>query len=686
MFFMKKSFLVVAMALLTMSCCKNGSSSAGEAEKANITTQTVQAAQKALVDKYGEPYRAGVEKGVAHAASLWREKDGSGDDFVAFCTGNFIADADQKQTFFTKVSRNFEILYGHYNKILLDLQRPIHEPMGEITPIDEAFSAYSPTAHLSDDFYQNKIAFQIALNFPFYTLKEKEALSKNWDRRDWAYARLGDMFVSRVPAAVLQQIAKAQSDAEMYIAGYNIYAGNLLDDQQQALFPSDMVLLSHWNLRDEIKSNYSRKDVGLQKQDMLYRVMLHIVNQTIPASVINNADVKWNPYQNQVVSNGVASAADAEANVRYQQIINCFKAMQLEDAYSPLKTAVDRAFEGEMEIAQPDAEALFISFLSTPVLKQVGELIGARLGRELKPWDIWYDGFKARSGINEDELNELTRKRYPNAAAMKADLPNMLLKLGFTPERANYIADKIEVDPANGSGHAWGASMKGETAHLRTRIGANGMDYKGYNIAIHEFGHNVEQTISLYDVDYYMLQGVPNTAFTEALAFLFQKRDLDLLGIANNDPQKVALDVLDNFWSTYEIMGVSLLDQYTWKWLYEHPNATAAELKVAVTTMATDIWNRYYAPVFGVKDSPILAIYSHMVNSPIYLSNYAFGHLIQFQVEQYLQNAQFAPEVQRLFALGKLTPGEWMMKGLGEPISIEVLIAEAEKAAKTVSL
>lgn len=60
--------------------------------------------------------------------------------------------------------------------------------------------------------------------------------------------------------------------------------------------------------------------------------------------------------------------------------------------------------------------------------------------------------------------------------------------------------------------------------------------------------------------------------------------------------------------------------------------------------------------------------------------------MIQFQVEQYLQNAQFAPEVQRLFALGKLTPGEWMMKGLGEPISIEVLIAEAEKAAKTVSL
>lgn len=68
--------------------------------------------------------------------------------------------------------------------------------------------------------------------------------------------------------------------------------------------------------------------------------------------------------------------------------------------------------------------------------------------------------------------------------------------------------------------------MKGQRSRLRTRIPSQGMDYKGYNIAIHEFGHNVEQTISLYDVDYYMLNGVPNTAFTEALALVFRKETL----------------------------------------------------------------------------------------------------------------------------------------------------------------
>ncbi|MBI9064196.1 MAG: hypothetical protein JEZ14_19575, partial [Marinilabiliaceae bacterium] len=146
--------------------------------------------------------------------------------------------------------------------------------------------------------------------------------------------------------------------------------------------------------------------------------------------------------------------------------------------------------------------------------------------------------------------------------------------------------------------------------------------------------------------------------------------------------QKVALQTLDNFWSTYEIMGVSLLDQRMWKWMYANPNATSAELNSAVVAMAKEIWNEFYAPVFGIQDEPILAIYSHMVNSPIYLSNYAFGHLIQFQVEQYLHKADFAPEVERLFRIGTLTPNAWMQEGLGEDISIDSIIKEAGKAVK----
>ena len=120
--------------------------------------------------------------------------------------------------------------------------------------------------------------------------------------------------------------------------------------------------------------------------------------------------------------------------------------------------------------------------------------------------------------------------------------------------------------------------MKAEKAHLRTRIQGKGMDYKGYNIAVHEFGHNVEQTISLHDVDYYMMNGVPNTAFTEALAFVFQKQDLKLLGIDQPDPLYRQKEVLDDFWSAFEIIGISLVDMGIWKWMYENPEATAEGL------------------------------------------------------------------------------------------------------------
>jgi len=199
------------------------------------------------------------------------------------------------------------------------------------------------------------------------------------------------------------------------------------------------------------------------------------------------------------------------------------------------------------------------------------------------------------------------------------------------------------------------------------------MDYKGYNIAIHEFGHNVEQTYTLHGIDYYMLHGVPNTAFTEAVAFLFQKRDLTLLGMkASTESQDMA--ALDVFWSAYEIMGVSLVDMRVWKWLYENPDATASELKDQVISIAKDVWNSYYAPVFGMQDEPILAIYSHMIDNPLYLSAYPIGHLVEFQVEEYLKDKDFANEFKRIWSQGRIIPTVWMQGAVGEPLSVDPLL------------
>ena len=137
---------------------------------------------------------------------------------------------------------------------------------------------------------------------------------------------------------------------------------------------------------------------------------------------------------------------------------------------------------------------------------------------------------------------------------------------------------------------------------------------------------------------------------------------------------------LESLWSNYEIMGVSLVDMRVWKWLYENPSATVAQLKEAVLRIAIEVWNSYYAPVFGVKDSPILAIYSHMIDNPLYLSAYPVGHLIQFQVEQYIEGKKLPDEVYRMYTLGLLAPEVWMKQAVGQGISIEPVLAAARKA------
>jgi hypothetical protein len=624
-----------------------------------------------------------LERGVKHAASLWREDDGTQQDFMNFVKTNYIADPAKRKAVFGKVSNYFESLGGNTVDMTLDLRKNLDEATGEIDEIDKMFGNYSVGSHFSDDFYSNKIAFAIALNFPYYTLEEKEKYGPQWSREEWAMARLGDQFVSRVPANLNQALSTANGNAEMYIADYNIEMGRLRTDEGKQLFPDDMVLLSHWNLRDELKADYADAQNGLEKQEMIYKVMEHIINQDIPGVVINNPGYEWAPYSNKVTKNGSPVEASAEPDTRYQHILNTFKAMKAIDAYNPeMNTAILRKFSWEMEISQEEVEALFDSYLKSPLLSQVGSIVKQRLGRDLRPFDIWYNGFMAKSGIPEDQLTAKTEALYPNPAAFKAAMPSILQKLGWSPQRANYIAEKIVVDPARGSGHAWGTGMKGSVSHLRTRISDKGMDYKGYNIAVHEFGHNVEQTISMYDVDNYMMSGVPNTSITEALAFVFQNRDLYLLGIKEDNPEKEKMEVLNSAWSLMEIMGVGMVDMKTWKWMYANPDATPAQLKEAVKSIAVDTWNSYFAPVLGVKDSPILAIYSHMVNSPLYLANYSYGQIVQFQIEGYLKGKKLPDEIDRMYSQGRLTPQQWMLGATGSKISTQPLLEALQSALK----
>ena len=674
---------LLAAALCLAAGCKNNNETAMSNIDRNCVEKTIEAISGKYADVEGIDDR--LARGVEQAAALWTKADGTADDFEAFCLENFVADPDQRAAMAARLEQNFESLWGCFNKMNVDLNLPIHLDGPDPTPLDELFGAYSPSAHFNDDMFQQKIAFIVVLNFPFYSLEEKNTLGKDWDRQQWAYARLGDVFTARVPADCLQSLSAQLSAADNYISNYNVEMGHLLNDSGEHIFP-DMSLISHWGLRDELKTHYNDGEIGLAKQRMIYQVMRRIIDQSIPQCVINNPEYDWNPYTNAVAKDGKEVSVKPEPDTRYQYFLDNFHAMRQLDRFNPrYPTAIDRAFEGDMEVGFDEIEKLFDSFCSSPQVGEVAKLIEQRVGRKLEPFDIWYDGFKSRSTINEDDLSAQTRRLYPDREAFASQgMPLILRQLGFSQEKSDFICSHITVDPSRGAGHAWESAMHSDNARLRTRIGKDGMDYKGYNIAVHEFGHNVEQTITLHDVDHYIMKGVPNTAFTEALAFVFQVRDLDFLGYKNDDPTSDALFTLDIFWGCYEIMGVALVDMYSWRWLYSHPDATASQLKEQVIRTAQEVWNKYYAQYLGEEDSPILAIYSHMIDSPLYLANYPYGHIIQFQLEQQLKCESVAGAIERIYPAGRLTPQHWMRNAVGSEVSAQPLLDAAGEALKVI--
>ncbi len=679
---MKKFLLIVSLTILVMT------SSFGQEKSIMISNeQKSDLVSKLLKDS--DLSKAIVERGVTQTAALWNENDGSLEEFTAFCEANFCKTMAEKEALFNRLADNFEAIWGNNNRTTTKLLRPLHVSGYESTVVDNMFATYDLNAHFNNDMFSNKIAFVITLNFPSFTLAEKNANGNKWTSHEWGFVRLGDVFTSRVNANVLQNISAATAKADHYISNYNIPMGMVSSNKRNQFWSDDIRLISHWGLRDELKSAYSDATTGLEKQRTIYAIMKRIIEQSIPVEVLaesHGEKALWFPCDNTIEITGIELQVTPEKNVRYQRLLDVFNAQRAADEYySPaMDNYMKRKFDGEFEISIDDAEKLFTTLLQSPQVEQVAKIISKRLGRKLQPFDIWYDGFKNRSTIDAAYLDSLTKAKYPSREALQAGLVDILLDLNFDKAVAEEICKHVHVDASVSAGHAWGALTKDDQSLLRTRISENGLDYKGYNIGVHEFGHNVEQTISLHNVDNYFIAGVPNTAFTEALAFVFQSNDLPLLGVKNTDTQAQHLKTLDLFWGCFEIMGVSLVDIKVWKWMYANPSATADQLKEAYISIAKEVWNQYYAPHFKVKDEPILAIYSHSIDAPLYLSAYPLGHVIEFQLETYLQDKNLGEEVLRIFSIGRLAPNVWMQKAIGENISVDALLKAVTVSAEEI--
>ncbi len=276
--------------------------------------------QNELIAKYGSQEQLRIDRGLHQVAEFWRADDGDEAAFEEFVRANFAGDQATLDTMFNRFQSLLEQLDGHMHEINREFNQQSDLDLGPVLPFDEVFAGYDPSAHVLDDFFSNKLAFTVLLNFPLTTLDERLKDGPNVE----------PPAVGRgPPRAALRQAHPRRSESRHRpgrsrirpVHRRNTTSGCITCSiaQGQRLFPPKMRLLSHWNLRDEIKADYSDAQNGLAKQRMIQQVMERIVTQTIPQVVINNPAVDWNPYTNEVKPAAVKDSDSTAPDTRADQ-------------------------------------------------------------------------------------------------------------------------------------------------------------------------------------------------------------------------------------------------------------------------------------------------------------------------------------------------------------------------------
>jgi len=192
---------------------------------------TLAKSEKVLVDKYGEAQRARAQRGLKQISEFWNDKDGNSAAFEDFVTANFAGDQATLDTMFNRYDALLEQYNGHMQEVGREFRTQAELDRGPILPFDDIFAGYDPSAHFIDDAFQNKMAFVVLLNFPLTTLDQRLTEGPNWSRRQWAEARLTQLFSKRIPADVNLEIANAGAESAKYIAEYNVWMHHLVNDK-----------------------------------------------------------------------------------------------------------------------------------------------------------------------------------------------------------------------------------------------------------------------------------------------------------------------------------------------------------------------------------------------------------------------------------------------------------------------
>ena len=638
----------------------------------------VHTAVEAIVARHGQGCRHAAALGVDQVAARWQPVDGDAAAFTAFCRDQFVADPQARRRLLDRLETAVDAVEGHLYEIRRQLRWWTDVRTDTFDGVDDLLARFDPAPDLSDQFYRQRLAFVALLNFPRTVLAGMLREGAGWSVDRWAETRLAQTFGPRIPVDLSDRARRVSHEANVFVSGFHVPVGTLIAADGRRWLPTDRKLLAHWLVREEVKANYGSPD-GLPRQRALMWVMARHIDGTIPATVMDGSNtLDWDSQRNTL---GGRSVSDLHGPQRYRHWL---AQRDLAFAFDPLHpeapTAIARKFDLAREIPESEVERLLTGLLEHPVRSRLSHWLSKRLGRPLEPQDIYFEDVAEVKPA--EEMNAAVKRLFPDEQSFQAKLPEVLRGLGFGDADAAFLGSRIRVEIARGSGHAMRPGLPEYGAWLRTsRLDAE-LGWDGFDTAMHELGHNLEQLCSTHFAPRPLLRNVPNTACTEAFAFLYQSLGRRVLGLETPDQAARAfhLDSIATMLAACQIAGPSLLELHAWRWIYAHPSATAEQLRDEVLAIAERLWKRFYEPHFGPDPYRILAAYQHMIGHPLYLADYTIGHVMSHQIRSHLRGKDLAAETKRITSIGRFTPDLWMRKAVGGPLSFEPLARDCEAA------
>lgn len=632
---------------------------------------TVESVITALREAHPDAKPNTIQQGVAAVARFWRKEDGDEAAFRSLCLDHFVSEPAEHARLVTRLETALSVVTGHLNEIRRNLRRWSDLQGDEFEGVDDVLALFNPAPDLNEQLFRQKLAFIALLNGAVFSLDQMLDAGSDWDDAGWVWARVGRCFGDRVPEAVLRRARETGHAASTWVDTFKVPVDRMVDADGRTWFDQGRTLIAHWHVRDRIKAAYGDAD-GLPRQRALAAVMRRHIEGSLPRSVMDGTfdGSAWDPEANTLDGASVAEP-DTIGLVRYENWLSQFRVAQTIDEHSPSQpTALARRFQLQREIPEREVERLLVEMLSSPVRAQAYAVVREQLGRPLEAHDIYYQNLAPEA--SSEELDRRVRERFGTIDGLKEKLPDILLELGYSPEDATFLADNIRVEICKGAGHAVPPGRPEYASWMRTSSLADELGWDGFDTAMHELGHNIEQVVSCHFAPRPMLRGVPNTACTEAFAFLYQSQARRVLGLPDMDDPHLA--TVQRLIEACEIAGPALLEIRVWRWLYQHPETDAAALREEVLRLAGALWTEFYEPYFGPDRYRLLAAYQHMIAYPLYLADYALGYMINHQITAHMAGKDLATETKRICAIGRVTPDLWMRRAVGSPISAEALL------------